>query len=60
MQQVIITIEDGTPIVEVKCVKGQVCKKLTEDLVKALGDTVESNPTAEFYEQAKQTIKAGR
>jgi hypothetical protein len=60
MQQVIITIEDGTPTVEVKCVKGKACKDITRALEAALGESTDVTPTAEFYEQAKQTIKAGR
>lgn len=60
MQEVVITIENGTPVIHVKCVKGKTCKDLTEDLAMALGDVKESKPTSEFYEQAKQTIKANR
>lgn len=60
MQQVEVIIEGGKPTVKVKCVKGQVCKELTEALVMSLGDVEESKPTSEFYEQAKQTVKTGR
>lgn len=59
MQQVEIIFKDGQPTVKVKCVKGQACKKLTEDLVMSLGDVVESKPTSEFYEQSQQKIKVG-
>jgi len=58
MQQVTITIEAGTPTVSVKGVKGKSCKDITKALEAALGETKESKPTGEFYEQAKQTAKA--
>ena len=60
MQQVEITIVDGTPTIKVRGCKGKSCKDLTRDLEKALGETDTSTPTAEFYEQARQTTKAGR
>jgi hypothetical protein len=60
MQQVIIIIKDGVPTVKVRCVKGKSCKDLTRDLEAALGDVRSATPTEEFYEQAKQTAKAGR
>jgi hypothetical protein len=60
MQQVEIIIEDGTPTVKVKCVKGKACKDLTRDLEAALGNASKSTPTAEMYEQAKQESKANR
>lgn len=60
MQQVIITVEDGTPLVEVKCVKGADCKRLTRGLEAALGEVQETKTTPEFYERAKQTAKASR
>jgi hypothetical protein len=60
MQQVEIIIENGTPTIKVKCVKGKTCKDLTRELEAALGDTAKSTPTAEMYEQAKQESKANR
>lgn len=60
MQQVEITIENGTPTIKVKCVKGQTCKDITKALEAALGDVRDSTPTAEMYEQAKQEFKIGR
>jgi len=59
MQQVEIIFEDGVPTVKVKCVKGRACKDLTKTVEKLLGETKESKPTTEMYEQAKQTSKAG-
>lgn len=60
MQEVVINIVDGTPTVMVKCVKGRKCKDITRDLEAALGDVEKTSNTSEFYEQAKQTVKAGR
>ena len=59
MQQVIITVKGGVPKVEVKCVKGSDCKKLTRALEAALGETKSMEATGEMYEQAKQTVKTG-
>ena len=58
MRHVIITIEGGSPKISVLGVKGKSCKDLTRELEAALGETTESKPTNEFYEQAKQTTKA--
>lgn len=60
MQEVEITIENGSPVVKVKCVKGKSCTDLTKALEAALGEAEVSSPTSEYYEQAKQTTKAGR
>jgi hypothetical protein len=60
MQQVIVTIVDGVPTVTVKGCKGKTCKDVTAALEKALGEAKATKPTAEMYEQAKQTNKAGR
>jgi hypothetical protein len=60
MQQVEIIIENGTPTVKVKCVKGKSCKDITKALEAALGDVAKSSNTSEFYEQANQTSKASR
>jgi hypothetical protein len=60
MQQVEIIIENGSPTVMVKCVKGKSCKDITKALEAALGNAVKSTPTAEMYEQANQTTKANR
>jgi hypothetical protein len=60
MQQVEITIENGTPTIKVRGCKGKSCKDLTRDLEKALGDAETTTPTAEFYEKASQTNKASR
>ena len=60
MQQIIrVVIEDGTPTIHVQGVKGKSCKDITKALEQALGDVAESTPTAEMYEKAKQTTKAG-
>jgi hypothetical protein len=37
--------------IEVNGVKGETCKSLTAGLEKALGETVKSEATEEFYEQ---------
>jgi len=58
MQQVEIIIEGGTPTVKVKCVKGGACKDITRALEAALGETTESKPTKEMYEQTNERIKA--
>jgi hypothetical protein len=55
MQQVEVIIKGGKPVVTVKCVKGLDCKKLTQGLEAALGETVSDTPTQEMYEQ--QNIK---
>lgn len=59
MQQVKITIEGGVPKVEVLGACGPACKLLTKDLENALGEAKSTKKKAEFYEQAKQAIKAG-
>jgi Protein of unknown function (DUF2997) len=60
MQQVEIIIDGGTPTIKVRGCKGKSCKDLTRGLEAALGEVDDSKPTAEFYEQAKQTTKASR
>lgn len=60
MQQVEILIENGTPKVSVKYVKGSDCKRITKDLEAALGEVKESKPTSEMYERATQNVKASR
>ena len=60
MQEVKITITDGSPVVEVKCVKCQACTMFTRDLEAALGEAEVSTPTSEYYEKATQAIKASR
>jgi Tfp pilus assembly protein PilZ len=57
MRRVIVTIKDGVPKVEVQCVKGADCKKLTRQLEADLGQTVSDTPTSEMYET--QGIKVG-
>jgi len=59
MQEVEITIEGGVPKVEVKCVKGSECKRLTRELEKKLGEVKSDKPTKEMYEQTRQTNRVG-
>jgi hypothetical protein len=54
MQQVIVTIENGVPKVEVKCVKGASCKTLTRDLERALGSVSKTEQTKEFHEHEQK------
>jgi hypothetical protein len=51
MQQVIITIENGVPTIEVKGAKGKSCKDITKALEANLGDVAETKATGEMYEQ---------
>lgn len=59
MQQVEVIIEGGVPTVKVKCVKGRTCKDITRALEAALGETKETVPTGEMYEQSKQATRVG-
>ena len=60
MQQVIVTIENGVPHIEVKGCKGKTCKDITRQLEASLGDVESTKPTTEFYEQAQQNNQASR
>jgi hypothetical protein len=45
---------DGTVIIEVHGHKGEGCRELTRNIEAALGQIVESNPTAEAYENESE------
>lgn len=46
---------DGDVQITVKGIKGKACKDATRQVEEALGRTVSSTPTGEFYEREKST-----
>ena len=58
MKEIIVTIgPDGSQVkTEVQGVSGPSCEDLTRGLLEALGDTTESEPTEEFYQEAANTL----
>eukprot|EP00904_Undaria_pinnatifida_P006130 jgi/Undpi1/2647/HiC_scaffold_13.g06025.m1 len=65
MQELIVDFtDDGRILLEVKGVKGQECRQITEDLIKALGDVITTENTAEYFEEKvvnvqKDALKVG-
>lgn len=56
MEEIIIRIGKGGKInLNVLGVKGSSCKDLTKNLEKALGSTVETKNTDEYFEQKQET-----
>ncbi|CAM9357140.1 unnamed protein product, partial [Hapterophycus canaliculatus] len=51
LQELIVDFtDDGRILLEVKGVKGNECRVITEDLIKALGDVITTENTEEYFE----------
>ena len=51
-------LEDGTLSIEVHGVKGEECVELTSALEEALGDVVQRDRKAAFYEESEDTNRS--
>lgn len=51
MKEITITVKDGQVNLGVLGVKGANCKELTKKIEEAIGATVETQETGEYYEQ---------
>ncbi|CAM9091672.1 unnamed protein product [Scytosiphon promiscuus] len=64
LQELIVDFtDDGRILLEVKGVKGNECRVITEDLIKALGDVITTENTEEYFEEKVvnvQHVRRGR
>ncbi|CAN0151767.1 unnamed protein product [Ectocarpus sp. 12 AP-2014] len=52
LQELIVDFtDDGRILLEVKGVKGNECRVITEDLIKALGDVITTENTEEYFQE---------
>ena len=56
MQQIHVTIEKGTAVVETQGFKGKACQDATAELEAAMGKTVRNDTTPEWHDREERVV----